>query len=260
MFNHNPFAALANSVPPLFTQVYLILMIAFVVGGTLFDMLHKGNAAYFFANRRKVRARAQREVSGGEKMLLATETVAEALVSGEFCNARRRIAHLLAMYGFIAYAVSTVILVFRYSVPYAATPTLLPPLWHVGALMILIGGIWFWFFIRVDVSAEGHSPFRFVHADLFIVSLLKSAALALIWSGLQWIDSPLAMWALGLYLIATTVLFGSVPWSKFSHMFYKPPAAFQRRLEEARGSRMNLPPPVDQPEAFGSARELPRHY
>ena len=38
---------------------------------------------------------------------------------------------------------------------------------------------------------------------------------------------------LGLYLIATTVLFGSVPWSKFSHMFYKPAAAFQKRVAEA---------------------------
>lgn len=260
MFDHNPFAALAISVPPLFMQIYLVWMIAFVVGGTLFDMLHKGNAAYFFANRRKVRAQARREVGGGEKLLLATETVAEALISGEFCNARRRIAHLLAMYGFIAYAITTFVMVFWYSMPYAATPTILPRLWHVGALTILIGGIWFWFFIRVDVAAEGHSRFRVVRADLFIVALLKSVALALIWSWLQWSGSPLAMWALGLYLIATAILFGSVPWSKFSHMFYKPAAAFQRRLEEARGSRMNLPAPAEKPEAFGSARELPRHY
>jgi hypothetical protein len=260
MFDHNPFAALAVSVAPLFMQIYLILMIAFVVGGTLFDMLHKQNAAYFFQHRRRARALSQREVSGGEKVLLATETVAEALVSGEFCNARRRIAHLLAMYGFIAYAITTVIMVFWYATPDAATPPILPLLWHVGVLMILIGGIWFWFFIRVDVAAEGHSPFRVVHADLFVVALLKSAALALIWSWLQWMDSPLAIWALGLYLIATTVLFGSVPWSKFSHMFYKPAAAFQRRLEEARGSRMNLPAAADKPETFGSARDLPRHY
>lgn len=260
MFSHNPFAALAVSVPPLFMQAYLVLMIAFVAGGTLFDMLHKRSATYFFQNQRKVRAQARQDVGGGAKMLLAAETAAEALVSGEFCNARRRIAHLLAMYGFILYAVTTFIMVFRYSAPFAATPAILPLIWHAGAAMILIGGCWFWFFIRVDVAAEGHSPLRVVHADLFIVALLKSAALALIWSWLQWIDSPLAIWALGLYLIATTVLFASVPWSKFSHMFYKPAAAFQRRLEEARGSRMNLPSPADKPENFGSARELPRHY
>jgi len=260
VFSHNPFAALSASVPPLAMQVYLLIMVALVVGGTLFDMLHKRNAAYFFEHRRKVRAVAMREVSGREKLLLAAETGAEALVSGEFCNLRRRIAHLLTMYGFVLYAVTTGIMVFWCSAPDARTPAILPILWHAGAVMILVGGIWFWFFVRVDVAAEGHSPLRVVHADLFVVALLKSAALALIWSWLQWMGSPLAIWALGLYLIATTILFASVPWSKFSHMFYKPAAAFQRRLEEARGSRMNLPLPADKPATFGNRSELPRHY
>ncbi len=260
MFSENPFAVLAASVPAPLMQLYVALMIACVAAGTLFDMLHKRNAAYFFEHWRKEKARAQREIGGGKKVLLAFETAAEALVSGEFCSARRRIAHLLAMYGFIAYAVTTFVMVFWYSGPGAATPAILPLLWHIGAAMILIGGCWFWFFIRVDVAAEGHSPLRVVRADLFIVALLKSTALALIWSWLQWAESPLAIWALGLYLIATTVLFGSVPWSKFSHMFYKPAAAFQRRLEDARGTRMNLPLPADKPETFGSTRELPRQY
>ena len=56
------------------------------------------------------------------------------------------------------------------------------------------------------------------------------------------------------------MLFASVPWSKFSHMFFKPAAAFQKRVEEAGGSRANLPAPADKPEIFGSARERPRHY
>jgi hypothetical protein len=56
------------------------------------------------------------------------------------------------------------------------------------------------------------------------------------------------------------VLFGSVPWSKFSHMFYKPAAAFQKRLEQANGSRRNLPAPADTPATFGSARREPRNY
>ena len=37
--------------------------------------------------------------------------------------------------------------------------------------MVCVGGYWFWFFIRVDVAAEGNSPFRLVRADLFVVSL-----------------------------------------------------------------------------------------
>ncbi|MBV9570313.1 MAG: adenylyl-sulfate reductase [Alphaproteobacteria bacterium] len=260
MFGQNPFATLSDWIDPALMQGYIGLMVALVVGGTLLDMLHKRNAEYFFRHRQKAAASQRRKVAGGEKVLLAVEAVGEGLVSGEFCNPRRRLAHLLTMYGFLAYAAATAIMVFRYASPDAATPVIIPWLWHVGALMLCIGGAWFWFFIRVDVAAEGHSPFRFVHADLFVVVLLKSAALALIWSWLQWMHSPLAIWALGLYLIATTALFASVPWSKFSHMFYKPAAAFQRRLEEARGSRANLPPPADKPETFGSARELPQHY
>ena len=51
---------------------------------------------------------------------------------------------------------------------------------------------------------------------------------------------------LALYILSTTVLFVSVPWSKFSHMFYKSAAAFQKRVEEANGSS-NLPAPAESP-------------
>ena len=260
MLDHNPFAALSNWIDSSIMQAYVGLMIALVIGGTLFDMLHKRSAAYFFASRQAASARAKSPVGSGEALRLAAETAAEALVSGEFCNRNRRIAHLLTMYGFVLYIVTAAVMVFCYADPSADTPVVLPLLWHIGAAMILAGGLWFWFLLRVDVAAEGHSPWRLVRADLFIVVLLKSAALALIWSWLQWIDSPLAPWALGLYLIATTVLFASVPWSKFSHMFFKPAAAFQRRLEDANGTRRNLPLPAGKPETFGSARELPQHY
>jgi hypothetical protein len=64
----------------------------------------------------------------------------------------------------------------------------------------------------------------------------------------------------GLYIVASTVLFGSVLWSKFAHMFFKPAAAFEKRVSHAMGSRSNLPAPVDKPETFGSARERPQHY
>jgi hypothetical protein len=63
-----------------------------------------------------------------------------------------------------------------------------------------------------------------------------------------------------LYLLATTVLFGSVPWSKFSHMFFKPAAALEKRVAEANGSRRNLPYPAAQPDVFGKAKRQPRHY
>ena len=55
------------------------------------------------------------------------------------------------------------------------------------------------------------------------------------------------------------MLFGSIPWSKFSHMFFKPAAAFQKRVEEANGSS-NLPAPADSPEIYGSNRRQPQNY
>ena len=144
--------------------------------------------------------------------------------------------------------------------PATPAPAILPRLWYLGALLICVGGYWFWFFIRVDVAAEGNSPFRLVFADLFVLSLLASATFALVWGVLQSAGSAWSNLFFGLHVLASTVLFGSVPWSKFAHMFYKPAAALEKRVSEATGSRRNLPAPADKPEMFGSARERPRHY
>jgi hypothetical protein len=262
MVTINPFAQLSTFVPPAVMQTYVVIMILLVVGGTLFDILHKKSARYFFKNWRNVRNKGARPVGRGEKISLAIRTaLTDILTSGEFCNPQRRIAHLLTMYGFVAYIVTTITMVFAYPTPAVATPGLLPALWWIGALMVCVGGYWFWFFIRVDVTAEGNSPFRVMHADLFILSLLASTTLGLIWAYTQSAGS--ATWSrvfLALYLIATTVLFGSIPWSKFSHMFYKPAAAFQKRIEQANGWRRNLPPPADKLATFGSARRRPQHY
>ncbi|MHA1553949.1 MAG: adenylyl-sulfate reductase [Alphaproteobacteria bacterium] len=262
MFTTNIFAELSAFIPTAVMQTYLIVMILLVVVGTLFDTMHKKSAQYFFANWRKVQKNGTQQVGGGQMTALAFQTaVVDGLASGEFCNTRRRIAHLLTMYGFVIYLVTTISMVFFYPTPATPAPAILPVLWFIGALMVCVGGYWFWFFIRVDVAAEGHSPFRMVRADLFIVSLVTSVTLGLIWAVLQAGGS--ATWAsvfLALYLLATTVLFGSIPWSKFSHMFFKPAAAFQKRVEKANGSRRNLPPPADAPEIYGSARRRPQNY
>ena len=261
MFTSNPFAELSASISPAVMQSYVVVMILLVAGGTVYDILHKRSAKYFFDNWRKAKNKGTQRVGGGEMVSLAVQTaVVEGLTSAEFCNARRRIAHLLTMYGFVAYVVTTVIMVFWYPTPATPTPAIVPLLWTIGALLVCGGGYWFWFFIRVDVAAEGNSPFRVVRADLFILSLLASVTLGLVWAYLQAMGNSWTNVFLGLYLIATTVLFGSVPWSKFSHMFYKPAAAFQKRVEDANGSRSNLPEPADKPETFGSARRQPRHY
>jgi hypothetical protein len=263
MFTKNPFAELSGSISPAVMQAYVIVMIALVVGGTLFDIIHKRSATYFFNNWRNSRNRAKQRVGGVEVVSLAVQTaVVDVMTSGEFCNMRRRIAHLLTMYGFVIYIVTTVILVFAYPTPATPAPANLPTLWYIGALMACVGGYWFWFFIRVDVAAEGNSPFRFVRADLFIVSLVVGVTFGLVWACVE-TTTGYTIWAnvlLALYLLFTTVLFGSIPWSKFSHMFFKPAAALQKRVAEANGTRSNLPAPADAPKIYGSVVRLPRHY
>ena len=281
MYTINHFAELSASIPPSVMQAYVIAMILLVAGGTLFDVIHKQSAKYFFWAGKKSEDNATREVGDGEKVYLAIQTTAsDILTSSEFCNPKRRIAHLLGMYGFVIYLIATIVMVFSYPTLEIITPAIWPMLWCIGALMVCVGGYWFWFFIRVDVVSEGHSPIRVVRADLFILSLLASVTLGLIWAYLQSANS--GIWAgifLTLYLIATTVLFGGIPWSKFSHMFFKPAAAFQKKVAVANGSMNNLPRPADRTKSedrdrhsmellkdaplsmgLGIKREQPKHY
>ena len=275
MFSSNAFAAVSGSLPAGFMQWYVGLMIVAVIVGTVADMIHKGSAKYFFANARKTRAQGKPV----NKASIAVKTVAvDVLASGEFCNPRRRVAHLLTMYGFILYVVTTALMVFVYPTAATPTPALVSQLWWLGGLMVMVGGYWFWFFIRVDVAAEGSSPLRLMRADLFILSLLASVTAGLLWAWLQASGSAASWPFFGLYLLATTVLFGGVYWSKFAHMFFKPAAAFDKRLAEADGTNMNLPllsrddpaqrerhsmellrdAPMDM--GLGIKREAPRHY
>lgn len=186
--------------------------------------------------------------------------IVDVAASGEFCNQRRRIAHLLGMYGFVFFATATAVMVFRYPTADLVTPAIWPQLWWLGAAMICVGGYWFWFFIRADVAAEGSSPFRIMKADLFILSLLGSATFALGWAYLQATGHGWSMIAFWLHVISSTILFGSVPWSKFAHMFFKPAAAFEKRLSATNGTRSNLPAPADEPEKFSKVSHTVRNY
>jgi hypothetical protein len=275
MFTSNPFAAISASISPGAMQSYAVLMIVLVAAGTLFDIVHKGSARYFFANWRKSQDRGKPVDIGS----IAVKTaVVDVLASGEFCNTRRRIAHLLTMYGFILHFGATAVMVFAYPTAAMPAPALVAQLWWLGGLMVLAGGYWFWFFIRVDVAAEGGSPFRVMRADLFILSLLASVTLGLLWAWMQARGVAGAFICFALYILATTVLFGGVPWSKFAHMFFKPAAALEKRISEANGTNQNLPTltrddpaqrerhsmellrdaPMDM--GLGIKREAPRHY
>ena len=242
MLDVNPFAELSVMISPSILQGYVVLMLILVVVGTILDMAHKKSAQYFFENAEKAKKNAKRTLSGGEKASLALATAAnEVLTSGEFaCRPRRRYSHLLTMYGFIFFVVTTVWLIFGYATQ-ADAPTALTALWHIGAMMLCLGGYWFWFFIRVDVSSEGVKWYNFNgRGDIFIVSLITMGTFALLWSGTLG-GGLLNMIFLVLFIASATILFSTVFWSKFAHMFFKPAAAYQKRLIKADGSYENLP-------------------
>ncbi len=244
MFTSNPFAELAVFLPPTAMQVYIVLMIVAVAVGTLLDMLHKNSGKFFAQQLEKSKAAATRELSGADIASLAVKTLAiDVATAGEFCNVQRRISHVLMFYGFLFYVATTAVMILGYPTHATPTPTVIPLLWNFGVIMILIGGYWFFFFLRVNVVEDGQPMFRLVLADLFIVTLLGSVTFAFVWEIVQTAGNLTATKiAFGLYILFTTLLFCSVRWSKLAHMFYKPVVAFQRRLEEANGSS-SLPTP-----------------
>ena len=284
MFMTNPFDALSALISTDVMQMYIIVMAVLVAGGTILDMLHKKSAQYFFLDSAKNAKNAKRTVSTGEKAGLAVATIAsEVITSSEFCSTKRRISHLFTMYGFILFVAASGLLIFGCDT--FSTETL-AQVWHTGATMLCIGGYWFWFFIRVDVNSEGVKWYQLRRADIFILSLLTTATFALIWSNLQSKggvvgDMGSTTLFFGLFLIANTTLFSTVMWSKFAHMFFKPAAAFQKRVAHADGSNLNLPGDFDlsspevqarfpdipeymgkNPEDMGAGirREAPNHY
>ena len=237
MFTVNPFIPVTDFLPPIFMQVYLVLMVLAVVAGTAFDLYHKRSAQFFIQQRKQSRAAATRKLSGADRASIAARTLAHDVATfGEFCNRNRRVSHVLMFYGFVLYLVTTVVMVFAYPAD-PGTPAAWPVLWNIGAVMVLIGGYWFFFFLRVNVVHDGQPPWRLVRADLFIVSLLASVTFALLFELVAMAGNPTATrLVFGLYLLFTTLLFVSVPWSKFAHMFYKPVMAFERRVQQEDGS------------------------
>jgi len=283
MITSNPFAELSVLIPPAVMQAYVILMVLAVIGGTLLDIRHKKSAKYFFEKGQSLKQFALREVNRAEKIRIAVSTLTnEVLASGEFENPDRRKSHLLLMYGFVVFVATTAVMIFDLPAAAGDGSFIAPLLWHLGAVSICVGGAWFWFKIRVDVRAEGHEWHDVHLSDLFVVSLVLMAMFALVWSVLQAAGGGvLAGIAFFIFITAATTLFSTVFWSKFAHMFFKPAAAFQKKVAEADGSLDKLPDlpeltdPVvkerypDIPEYMGEKppymglgikREAPSHY
>ena len=266
MISTNPFFILSQSVPAILMQSFVILMGILILVGTVMDIIHKKNVKYFFQNAKKAKLSAKKELTTSERISVISKTIASDIATtSELGAGKRRLAHVMGMYGTILFWVGSVVMIFFYTSPNSVTPAFWPIIWHLGAALTVLGGGWFWFFLRVDVYSEAQPWYRIIKADLFVLALIATSLFGLIWSYLQnmdlggrWDDKVFLVF----YILANLILFGGVYWSKFAHMFYKPGAAIQKNLAEADGSRDNLPPEADAPEQFGLGikREEPKHY
>ncbi len=285
--NSTPIASLlAEGISYADMQMYVVIMIALVVVMTVLDLLHKKSAIYFF----NAAVRAEKDLaagdapcslgkeegrlkvlSAGDKVNILASTIAvDVATAGEFSNGLRRLVHILTMWGFILFNSATAIIIFG-----AQETQILAQVWNIGAIMLFIGTFWYWFGFKVDTQAEGHSWTRIViKRDMFSLSLMATSVTALGWNIY---GGGTGIWFI-LVLFATASLFGGVYWSKFSHMFFKPAAAYNKRIIKANGTNENLPHETrddvwqqnrhsmellkDAPMnmGLGIKREAPKHY
>ena len=232
MLETNPFSLLSEVVPTVVMQGFIIAMVLLIAFGTIIQMIHHKNLTYFFNNAKKAKLQATREVGAAEKAkIIAKTTVYDIGTTSELGFGKRRLAHVLGMYGTIIFWIASAMLVFCYTGADKTSSTLWSMLWHVGAILTCVGGFWFWFFLRVDVSAEAHPWYRIIKADLFVLALLACSTFGLAWSYTQFNGQVgLSFLFFALFVVSNLVLFGGVYWSKFAHMFYKPGAAIQKNL------------------------------
>ncbi|BBB23682.1 adenylylsulfate reductase membrane anchor [Isorropodon fossajaponicum endosymbiont JTNG4] len=285
--NSTPIASLlAEGISYADMQMYVVIMIALVVVMTALDLLHKKSATYFF----NAAAKAEKDLaagdapcslgkeegrlkvlSAGDKVNILASTIAiDVATAGEFSNGLRRLVHILTMWGFTLFNGATAIIIFG-----AQETQILAQVWNVGAIMLFIGTFWYWFGFKVDSQAEGYSWTRVViKKDMFSLSLMATSVTALGWNIF---GGGTGAWFI-LVLFATASLFGGVYWSKFSHMFFKPVAAYNKRIIKANGTNENLPHETrddvwqqnrhsmellkDAPMnmGLGIKREAPKHY
>ena len=67
MLTVNPFSILAQTVSPIYMQVFVVAMVLLIIIGTLLDIIHKKNVKYFFQNAKKAKLSATKTLSNRRK-------------------------------------------------------------------------------------------------------------------------------------------------------------------------------------------------
>ena len=147
MITINPFSQLTETIPSIALQSFVLVMVGLVAAGTILDIIHKKNVKYFFNNAKKAKQNATRELGSGERIAIIGKTIVHDIgTTAELGMGKRRVAHVLGMYGTILFWAGSAVMIFCYSSTNAETPTFWPAIWHIGAFMTCVGGFWFWFF------------------------------------------------------------------------------------------------------------------
>ena len=108
MLNNNPFSLLAEIASPLAMQGFIIAMVLLIAIGTIIQMIHHKNLTYFFNNAKKAKLAATKELGIGEKTsIIAKTTVVDIGTTSELGFGKRRLAHVLGMYGTILFWIAS---------------------------------------------------------------------------------------------------------------------------------------------------------
>ena len=83
MISINPFSEIGTFIPSFVMQTYVVAMFLLVIGATIFDVIHKKSAKYFFNNSVKAKKSATRNVGSGEKASLAFKTACDLIFKGK---------------------------------------------------------------------------------------------------------------------------------------------------------------------------------
>ena len=138
MLSSNPFSILSETISPFAMQSFVIAMILLIAVGTIIQMIHHKNLTYFLNNAKKAKLSAIKKLGVGEKIsVIAKTTVVDIGTTSELGFGKRRLAHVLGMYGTILFWVSSAMLVFFYTGADKINSQTWSTLWHVGALSLI---------------------------------------------------------------------------------------------------------------------------
>ncbi len=154
MITTNPFSLLSETIPSIALQAFVLVMVGLVAAGTILDIIHKKNVKYFFNNAKKAKKNATRELGTGERIAIIGKTIVHDIgTTSELGMGKRRIAHVLGMYGTILFWAGSAVMIFCYSSVNAETPIFWPAIWHLGGKRY----VWLGHFISSSIRCFKYS-------------------------------------------------------------------------------------------------------